>query len=188
MQFKYLPLAALAATASAQSTMNLTATLAGNGNLTNLTSYLGFLGTPFQTQLAGLKNVTLLAPSNQAFANFLNSSAGAAIKINDTAAIQAVLMYHVLNGTYDSSAIKTTPAFIPTMLNNKAYSNVTGGQRVEAMRMGTNVTFVSGLLAHSNVTQAVSLKILYLGKGILLMRVNRTSTSPAASSTLLTPY
>lgn len=159
MQFKYLPLAALAAAASAQSTLNLTAALAGNNNLTNLTSYLGFLGAPFVTQLQDLKNVTLLAPSNRAFAAFLNSSAGAAIKLNDTAAIQAVLTYHVLNGTYSSSAITTTPAFIPTLLNNKAYTNVTGGQRVEAIATGTNVTFVSGLLAHSNVIQAVSLTL-----------------------------
>ena len=164
MHFKYLSLAALAATASAQSTMNLTGTLAGNSNLTNLTTYLGFLGAPFQTQLANMKNVTILAPSNKAFAAFLNSSMGAAIKLNNTAAIQAVLLYHVLNGTYNSSAIKTTPSFIPTMLNNSTYSNVTGGQRVEAMTVGSNVTFVSGLLTHSNVIQAVSLGYFTLVK------------------------
>lgn len=155
MQFKYLSLAALAATASAQSMMDLNATLSGNSNLTSLTSYLNLLG--IESQLANMKNVTLLAPSNQAFATFMNSSMAASLKANDTAAIQALLMYHVLNGTYNSSAIKTMPTFIPTMLSNKAYSNVTGGQRVEAMMMGQNVSFVSGLLTHSNVTQAVSL-------------------------------
>lgn len=157
MQLKYLSLAALAATASAQSAMTLNATLSNNTNLTNLTTYLNLLG--IAPQLANMKNVTLLAPSNQAFAKFLNSSMGAALKANDTAAISAVLMYHVLNGTYASSAIKTTPAFIPTMLTNKAYSNVTGGQRVEAMLMGQNVTFTSGLLTQSHVTQAVSLRL-----------------------------
>ena len=156
MQFKYLSFAALAATASAQSMMmNLTATLANNTNLSSLTTYLAVLPSSILTMLETETNVTLLAPSNAAFAAFLNSSAGAAVSLNDTAAIEAVLLYHVLNGTYDSSAIKTTPSFIPTMLNNTAYSNVTGGQRVEAELIGSNVTFFSGLLANSTVTQAV---------------------------------
>lgn len=36
------------------------------------------------------------------------------------------------------------------------YANVSGGQRVEAFRSGDKVTFISGLLANSTVTQAVS--------------------------------
>ena len=156
MQFKYVSLAALAATASAQSMMmNLTATLANNTNLSSLTTYLAVLPSSILTMLETENNVTLLAPSNAAFAAFLNSSAGAAISLNNTAAIEAVLLYHVLNGTYDSSAIMATPSFIPTMLNNTAYSNVTGGQRVEAELIGSSVTFLSGLLANSTVTQAV---------------------------------
>ena len=153
MQFKYLSLAALAAGASAQ-TMNLTATLMSNADLTNLTSYVS-LFPDLLTTLSMATNITILAPSNEAFAAFLNSSAGMAVTLNDTAAIQAILSYHVLNGTYPASSIMSTPAFIPTLLNNPSYSNVTGGQVVEAVTQGSSVEIYSGLLANSTVTTPV---------------------------------
>ena len=153
MQFKYLSLAALAAGASAQ-TMNLTATLMSNADLTNLTSYVS-LFPDLLTTLSMATNITILAPSNEAFAAFLNSSAGMAVTLNDTAAIQAILSYHVLNGTYPASSIMSTPAFVPTLLNNPSYSNVTGGQVVEAVTQGSSVEIYSGLLANSTVTTPV---------------------------------
>ena len=153
MQFKLLSLAAMAAAVSAQ-TMNLTGALTSNPDLSNLTNFVG-LFPQLATALGSAKNVTILAPSNAAFTKFMNSSAGSAIAANDTAAIQALLTYHVLNGTYPASAVTSNASFIPTMLNNVKYSNVTGGQRVEAIKVGQNVTFFSGLLQNSTVTKAV---------------------------------
>ena len=153
MQFKYLSLAALAAGASAQ-TMNLTAALMSSPDLTNLTTYVS-LFPDLLTQLSMATDVTILAPSNEAFAAFLKSSAGAAFATNDTAAIKAVLMYHVLNGTHPAASIMSTPAFVPTMLTNTVYANVTGGQVVEAVTQGTNVEIYSGLLMNSTVTTPV---------------------------------
>lgn len=150
MQYKLLSLAALAAAASAQ-TMNLTTALAGNPNLTNLTAFSSF----FPSSLAMAQNITVLAPSDQAFAKFLNSSAGSVVKANDTAAIQAILSYHILNGSYQASMFTSNAMFVPTSLNNMAYTNVTGGQRVEAVMVGRNVSIFSGLLQNSTVTQAV---------------------------------
>ena len=155
MQFKHLSLAALAATASAQS-MNLTAALMSNPDLSNLTAYLSSY-QPLLSTLSNTTNVTILAPSNMAFSKLMNSSMGATIKANDTNTIQSLLMYHVLNGTHNSSSFGNTTMFLPTMLNNPMFSNVTGGQRVEALMAGKNVTFFSGLQANSSVTQAVSL-------------------------------
>lgn len=155
MQFKYLSLAALAATASAQS-MNLTAALMSNPKLSNLTSYVSLL-PQLLSQLSSVSNVTILAPSNEAFSKFMNSSMGASIKANNSALIQAVLTYHVLNGTHNSSSITSNATFIPTMLNDPMFANVTGGQRVEALMTGKNVSFFSGLGNNATVTQAVSL-------------------------------
>ena len=182
MQFKYLSLAALAVGVSAQ-TMNLTATLMSNANLTNLTSYVSLFPS-LLSSLSMATNITILAPSNDAFAAFLNSSAGMAIGLNDTTAIEAILSYHVLNGTYPASSIMSTPAFIPTMLNNPAYSNVTGGQVVEAVAQGTSVEFYSGLLANSTVTTAVGEHDAKFRRQLLTGY--RTSTSPAVSFTLST--
>lgn len=154
MQSKLLSLAALAAGVSAQGTMNLTAALMSAPNLSNLTSYVSLLPS-LLNQLSMAKNVTILAPSDAAFATFMNSSMGSATAVNDTAAIQALLMYHVLNGTHPAASIMNTPAFIPTMLNSTSYTNVTGGQVVEAVTQGKSVEFYSGLLAKSTVTTAV---------------------------------
>ena len=154
MQFKLLSVAALAATASAQ-TMNLTATLMNNSMLSNLTSYVSLFPSVLSS-LESATNITILAPSNAAFSMLLNSSAGMALA-NNTAAIQAILTYHVLNGTYYASNITSNATFVPTMLTNPTYANVTGGQRVEAITEGMNVTFFSGLLQNATVMQAVSL-------------------------------
>jgi hypothetical protein len=67
------------------------------------------------------------------------------------------LQYHVLNGSILSSAITNQSQFVPTLLTNQLFTNVTGGQVVEAVASGGNVTFFSGLLANSTVTQAVCL-------------------------------
>lgn len=74
---------ALAATAYSQ---NLTAALAGNPQLSNLTTFFA----PYTGQLEGLSNITLLAPNNAAFSAFLNSSTGAALATQPDL-IQAIL-------------------------------------------------------------------------------------------------
>jgi uncharacterized surface protein with fasciclin (FAS1) repeats len=151
MRFRIFAVAALAAGAEAQS---LAALLASTPDLSNLTSYLKLFPS-LVASLSSAKNITILAPSNEAFAKILNAPAAAAITTNDTALIQAVVTYHILNGTYPASAVESTPAFIPTLLDNPQFENVTGGQVVEAVTEGTNVVFISGLLARSVVTKAV---------------------------------
>jgi hypothetical protein len=54
-----------------------------------------------------------------------------------------------------ADAVTNKSAFIPTALTNPAFTNVTGGQRLEAVLVNNNVTFFSGLLANSTVVQAV---------------------------------
>ena len=156
MQIKTLVPLALAAAVSAQTppaTANLTAALAGVPELSNLTSTLG-LFEDLVAAVASAPNLTLLAPSNKAFEDFLASDQAAAL--NDTDLVQAVLSYHVLNGTYPSSAVTDKPAFIPTLLTNETYSNVTGGQVVQVVKKDDKVVIFSGLGANSTVTQAVS--------------------------------
>lgn len=153
MHSKLLSLAAFASLAAAQA-MNLTAALSSNPNLSNLTQFLG-LYPNIVAQLSTLSNVTLLAPNNDAFTKLLSGPAAAQINAQDTALINALFSYHVLDGTYRSTDIKSTPAFVPTALVDPAYTNLTSGQRVEAVVAGKEVVFYSGLLQNSTVTQAV---------------------------------
>ena len=151
MQLQYLSVAAFLSVASAQ---NLTSVLTSSPDLSNLTSYLQ-LFPALLSQLSQTQNITILAPTNAAFNKLLSSSAGVVLKSNDSAAIQAVLTYHVLSGIYPASAIGSTPAFVPTLLVDPKYTNITGGQRVSVVKAEGNVNVASGLKAISTVTKAV---------------------------------
>lgn len=134
---------ALASTVLGQS---LTEVLSSSPQLTNLTNLL----QPYADSFAGLQNITLLAPDNDAIGAFLNSSTGAAVATQPDL-VQAILNYHVLQGNYSNI---TNTSFIPTNLQPPTYANVTGGQRVQALASGGNVTFFSGLLQNSSVVNA----------------------------------
>jgi len=75
--------------------------------------------------------------------------------------LTALLTYHVLNGTYLAGDITSTPAFVPSFLQNTSFTNVTGGQRVEAVRNGSDISFFSGLLEKSTVTTGVCPPFLF---------------------------
>jgi uncharacterized surface protein with fasciclin (FAS1) repeats len=148
MHLELLSLAAATSLAAAQS-MNLSAALGSNPNLSNLTQYLGLYPNIIQ-QLSNATNVTLLAPNNDAFTKALSGP----VNVSDTSLINAVFSYHVLDGLYPASAITSKAAFIPTALVDSTYTNLTSGQRVEAIKAGKEVVFYSGLLQNSTVTQA----------------------------------
>lgn len=152
MRSNVLALLGVVGYAAAQSNNTLNATLAGNSDLSNLTTFLGQF-PPLVAALNSATNITILAPNNAAFAALLNSSAGQAAA-SDPGLISALLTYHVLNGSYSASQITNMSAFVPTLLTNETYANVTGGQRVEAVKIGNETLFYSGLLQNSTVTQA----------------------------------
>lgn len=52
---------------------------------------------------------------------------------------------------------------MPTLLTNTSYANVTGGQRVQARGVGTNVTLISGL----NTTSTIVSPDILLSDGFL---------------------
>jgi uncharacterized surface protein with fasciclin (FAS1) repeats len=153
-----LPILAFASAVLAQESNGTTPSLAQALNSSSsLSSLAGLLGAPGLAQLvqglSSAQNVTILAPSNAAFSAIGNDRLSA-LSSNE-AMLTALLQYHVLNGTYRSAAITNQSTFVPTMLNNPQFANVTGGQRVNAKVSGGNVTFFSGLLANSTVSTAV---------------------------------
>jgi uncharacterized surface protein with fasciclin (FAS1) repeats len=181
MLFKSLAVSALAAAALAQ---DLTTLLANRTELSNLTTYLG-LFPDLVGQLASLQNITLLAPNNDAFARLLNSSAGAALVQNDTTLIQALFTYHVLEGTYTNF---TDTQFIPTLLQPPQFTNVTGGQVVEAVAGDNSTAFFSGLL---NNASSIGSPLNYTGgvvhiiDDVLIIPQNVSETAIQANLTAL---
>ncbi|KAL9086086.1 MAG: hypothetical protein Q9165_007298 [Trypethelium subeluteriae] len=172
--------------ASSVGAQSLTSVLQGNSDLSTLTSTLQKFPSLLQA-LGSASNITVLAPTNEAFNALFSTPTGAAAQ-NDVGLLQAVLQYHVINGTYPASSIPSTGAFVPTLLTNSSYTNVTGGQRVEGISQNGGVTFFSGGKATSNVTQA-DVKfdggIVHIINSVLTVPANITSTAQAAGLTTL---
>ena len=181
MLIQGLFVATLAIVASAQQA-NLTATLAGLPQLQNLTTALSLFPDLVQ-QLSTARNVTLLAPSNAAFAKAMEDPMfSALLTSNDISSIQAFFSYHVLNGTYYASAVTSNITFLPTTLT-KQTSNMTllDPAVVEAIMVNDTVQFTSGLLSASTVTSAVGLTPTPTRSKPT--NTPRTTTSPAEQST-----
>ncbi|KAI8937167.1 hypothetical protein NX059_006379 [Plenodomus lindquistii] len=188
MSLKHFSLLALASLAYAQ-TNETAPTLAEALNSTSDLSTLNGLvgGLPeLLGQLGGLTNITLLAPSNAAFAEVDNATLSGLTA--NTGLVTALLQYHVLNGTYLADAITNTSVFVPTSLTNTLFTNVTGGQRVEAINNDGNVTFYSGLLSNSSVTTAnvnFTGGVIHIIDRLLVIPETATETLSAANLTSL---
>jgi len=94
-------------------------------------------------------NFTLLAPTDTAISTWLSKNVS-------QASVEAVLLYHLLDGRYPTASISNSSVAISTALTNQTYANVTGGQRVEAVSTGV-VQFQSDAKAVSNIIIGVRL-------------------------------
>ncbi|KAL1898265.1 hypothetical protein Sste5346_003673 [Sporothrix stenoceras] len=153
MLFKnLLPAAAFVTGATAASLSDVLASQ--NSTLSTLNSLLASNPDIVKT-LSDASDITLLAPSNDALSKFLSNPSNAATVVSQTGLLDALLSYHVLNGTLYASNFTNSSIFVPTWLSNSSYANVTGGQVVEAsLTNGSNVTFWSALKQNSTVSQA----------------------------------
>merc|ERR1712032_1175488 len=192
MQLKQtIPIALTAALAYAQDDsdsgssgmMNLTALLSGTDSLSSLNDLVGNY-PDFAATLASWENVTILAPSNDALETLMNSDAGS--MLDNDQFVQSLLRYHVLQSTVYASDITQTPVFAPTYLNSSMYSNVTGGQVVEARMQDDEVQFVSGLKQVSTVAQPnvnYTNGVVHIIDDVLMIPGNLTSTAQNANLT-----
>jgi hypothetical protein len=89
---------------------------------------------------------SVLASTDQAFGEFFSNSSASGIYSSDTAgSFDALLSYHILHGVYSELSISNQPQFIPTLLTNTSYTNMTGGQSVQAIAKDGIVTFGSAV-------------------------------------------
>lgn len=153
MQLKTLFPLAIAQLAASQSLADVLG--ANNDTLSTLGALLA--GQPELVEaLSAATDITILAPSDEAFSAFLNTTMGNTTA-QDPAAVAALLTYHVINGTFFASNFTDAekPLFAPTLLSDEMYANVTGGQRVKSMVMDGNVHIFSGLGENSTVVTPV---------------------------------
>jgi hypothetical protein len=89
--------------------------------------------------LSSVNNFTFLAPSNSALEKWL--SRGGSISSD---VIEMTLRYHLLHGRFPTLSFTEEPQFVHSFLENKTYTNVTGGQVVEIFSKNGQAQAVSG--------------------------------------------
>ncbi|KAL5120698.1 hypothetical protein ACEQ8H_001447 [Pleosporales sp. CAS-2024a] len=151
MFVKQISMLALASQALAQNTPSLLQALNSSSDLTTLSTVIGLVPS-LVNSLASTQNITILAPSNAAFAKADNATLNALT--SNPGLLTALLQYHVLNAMVPSSAITNMTTFVPTLLNNPAFANVTGGQVVGAQKTNGGVVIFSGVRMNSTVSTA----------------------------------
>lgn len=120
--------------------------------LSSLNSILS-QSTTLSKLLSEASNFTFLAPTNDALESWVGGSTTAL----SGAEIEAVLTYHLLEGSYTVLDFTDEPQFVETQLTNTSYANVTGGQRVELLSSSSgSPVFVSGNQSISTIATQVS--------------------------------
>jgi uncharacterized surface protein with fasciclin (FAS1) repeats len=110
---------------------------------------------PTHTQtLSTAQNITLLAPSNTAFAALLARNPRSAELMTNPRALAGVLQYHVLAGRFVSGDFARAARFPATLLA-APFANVTGGQRVGLVVVEGEARVVSGFKQVAGVVTAV---------------------------------
>ncbi|KAI5206025.1 FAS1 domain-containing protein [Aureobasidium subglaciale] len=126
--------------------------------------------------LAAASNITIFAPTNDAFARVpRDEPEGSAIEYrNETVAVAALLANHVFKGSYPSDVITDIPTFAQTLLDSsyvtttQPFSNITGGAYNGLVKNGDDVCVLSGEQTISTVTQAD----IKLGEGITIHKID----------------
>ena len=137
--------------------LNLTELLNSQQNLSDFSALLTSYEDIF-ANLSSQQNITIFAPSNDAFEKLPYQVLGPAFATNNSDAIRELLQYHVAPNVYPSDAFNGTFKFLPTLLNNQTYENVTGGQMIAGVQQAGKVwVAVSGLGSRSTLTNLVSL-------------------------------
>ncbi|KAI1204602.1 FAS1 domain-containing protein [Annulohypoxylon truncatum] len=149
MQYKKVLPLAVASIVSAQDPSLTDALGSQNSSLSSLNDLLSS-NPELANSFNNLKNVTILAPSNDAL-DSLTKDNDTLTEYTKSGYLQALLNYHVLNGTYHNTSFTNESVFIHTALSNSTYSNVTGGQVIEARLDGDNVTFFTALKQNASI-------------------------------------
>ncbi|KAM7206584.1 FAS1 domain containing protein [Naviculisporaceae sp. PSN 640] len=122
---------------------------AHNNTLSILNNFLAGQEELF-AELATARDITVLAPSNKALNKLENNDAVMNAMASEPGMVAAFLKYHVFQGVWYTSNFTTAPSggpsIVTTLMNDTAFTNVTGGQRVAGLPLPDNegITFVSG--------------------------------------------
>ncbi|OHW93968.1 fasciclin domain-containing protein [Colletotrichum incanum] len=91
-------------------------------------------------KLPSYDGVTIVAPSNAAFENIPGTQLNGLWNESDPSIAVPILEYHILQGTVSTGALKSGPSVLrSSLLQNPAWTNVTGGQNVMVNKQSGDV-------------------------------------------------
>lgn len=133
---------------------NFTQVISGRPELSNLTTYLNNTAG-MNDMFNSARNVTVLVPSDDNFKDLVAANIEPSEPLANSALIDGILTYHIINGTYRAADITSQPKFLKTLLDNPTFENVRSGQVIKAVKDGDDTKFQSGLLRNSTTTTNV---------------------------------
>jgi uncharacterized surface protein with fasciclin (FAS1) repeats len=160
MRSSHIPTIALALAITVSAQGDLAALLSTRPELSTLLDLVNLAG--LNSTLSTASNVTILAPTNAAFAAIdPDIPEGQALASRNSTSVTALLVNHVLNGFYPSESIGEVPIFAQTLLTPEyrndvqPFTDITGGNYEGLVRNGEEVQVLSGEFTVSNVIEAV---------------------------------
>ncbi|KAK1983076.1 fasciclin domain-containing protein [Colletotrichum cereale] len=144
----FLPFA-FAALAAASDSLD-TVLKKNNGTLSTFMTLLAKVPELNET-LSKTIDVTILAPSDDAFAQAMQVDPTFARRATNASFVADLLKYHIVTGKTMAASFPDVPKFAHTMFETPA-SNMTGSQRVELVRKGEHARVFSGYKQMSAVT------------------------------------
>ncbi|KAL0937123.1 beta-ig-h3 fasciclin [Colletotrichum truncatum] len=92
-------------------------------------------------RLPSYEGVTIVAPSDAAFENIPGTQLNGKWNESDASIAVPILEYHILQGTVSTGSLEVGPSVLrSSLLQNSAWTNVTGGQNVLVNKQPGNVT------------------------------------------------
>lgn len=164
--FRALAACSLVACAFAQ--QSLTSLLSSNTNLSEFNSLLKAFPNVL-TNLSTHQGVTIFAPSNAAFAELNYTVLAPAFTSYNLDFQRALIYYHAVNGIHPSGSFSGGRfSFLPTLLTNSSYTNITGGAVLSIVEQAGNLfVAVSGLGVRTTLNEVVSTVIVNALAGML---------------------
>ena len=136
---------------------DLNGLLKSQDNLTEFTTLLNQYPDVFKN-ISSMRDITLFAPSNDAMSKLNYSILAPAFSSGNVDFIRQLLYYHVSPGLHPTTSLTGNFQFLPSLLNNRTYTNVTSGQVIAAVEQAGNVSVaVTGLGSRSTLTINVCL-------------------------------
>ncbi|KAF2671207.1 Fasciclin-domain-containing protein [Microthyrium microscopicum] len=127
-------------------------------------------------------NITLFVPSDSAFKewNLLQDIALSSHNSSISDQIEALLTYHIVNGTFSTKGFSDRPRFASTLISNSIFTNVTGGQRVELVMNGANPVIGS----YNRTTSGISTSDAIFAGGLIHI-IDKVLTLPGDAVQLI---